>query len=660
MRPRLAAHFAVLTTAILGMSGLPAHATVTAPELVQAQGLNGSSIQVLWSAVPGATSYSVYRDSGSTPIETGASTLATDTGLAPQTNHDYTVTANVDGSVSSPSAPATASTQGVDDTTPPTQPGMISVSRITAISALLTWPMSTDNVGVEGYRILVGPAGALLSDLRDVYTTDAVSSYTLAGLRSGTAYEVAVVALDSAGNLSTARTTTFTSTSMARGKAPLPPTSIVATPFSESRIDLTWGASPSSAVAGYQVTRDGVALPPIDLPVRVRFSDDGLTAGTSHAYTIRAISPTGVLSPASAIKNATTLAAGTVQVARGPYTQAVTASSARVAWWTNVLSQSVVAYGVSSPTTTLTDTVKRLEHVMLVGGLRAGTTYKYLVGDGATSATGSVTTAPAPGTSFSFAAIGDFGGGSGGETQNASLIAAAGTQFVQTLGDNIYPESADPDFAHQLSDYDTHFFRPFQSAFANQAMWPANGNKEYYGSGAWFRAMWTPNNQRWYAYDWGDAHILVLDTNQPFAPGTPQFTFAQNDLSANQSARWRIVVMEQAAYSSSSNPRSDQRRYLAPLFEQEHVALALTGNSHNYERTLPIVNGQKASAGVTWITSGAGGNGFNHFSSAKPSWSAFREDSYYESLRIMVSPNALRMNAVRADTGGTFDTTTIH
>ena len=55
------------------------------------------------------------------------------------------------------------------------------------------------------------------------------------------------------------------------------------------------------------------------------------------------------------------------------------------------------------------------------------------------------------------------------------------------------------------------------------------------------------------------------------------------------------------------------------------------------------------------IMSGAGGNGFNVFQSAAPAYSAFRESSYGEFVKVTVSPTALVVNAVRADTNAVFD-----
>jgi hypothetical protein len=169
------------------------------------------------------------------------------------------------------------------------------------------------------------------------------------------------------------------------------------------------------------------------------------------------------------------------------------------------------------------------------------------------------------------------------------------------------------------------------------------------------------SNHSWYGYDWGDAHILVLDTEQPFAPGTEQYAFAQTDLAAHQTAAFRIVVVHIPPYSSTSANSSSSRvqQQLVPLFQQQRVGLVLSGNSHNYERSQPLIDGVTAGGGITYVVTGAGGNGFNKFTIPAPAWSAFREDAYFEYLRIGVAPAAMRIDAVRADTNAVFDSATI-
>ena len=534
------------------------------------------------------------------------------------------------------------------------------MSSVTASGASLHWAGSSDNVGIEGYRVYRGPQGGGLSLIA---TTDAVTSYSATHLRSGFAYQFGVVAIDASNNLSPMRTTTLTTAASTDTTAPAAPssTSVALKVFSSSRIDVVWGASSSTDVAYYQVYRDGALVGTADLPNSPRFSDNGLNPSTSHRYQVVAVDSAGNHSSATSAKSVSTTAVGVVLISRGPYLSNVTTNSAVVSWWTNVATAgtvSVAAQNVIDPAGTVQ------HHRVTVTGLSPNSSYPYTVNSNGVTQSGTIRTTASPGQTFSFAAIGDFGGGSAGETQNATNIAGADTQFIQTLGDNIYPSAGlpDPNFSTTYSDFDARFYKPFGPAVKSQAFFPANGNKEYYGDGEFWANFPMPGtNHSWYSYNWGDAHILVLDSEQPFATGTDQYNFAQSDLAAHQGDTWRIVALQRPPYSSTSANSSSVpvKQYLVPLFQSEHVNLVLSGNSHNYERTYPLVNGTPTAGGITYVVSGAGGNGFNAFSGTAPAYSAFRESSYYEYAKVTVSPSALTVNAIQASTNSVFDTTTI-
>jgi hypothetical protein len=124
---------------------------------------------------------------------------------------------------------------------------------------------------------------------------------------------------------------------------------------------------------------------------------------------------------------------------------------------------------------------------------------------------------------------------------------------------------------------------------------------------------------------------------------------------------WRIVAMQRPPYSSTSEYSSSvaAQRDLVPLFQVGRVGLVLSGNSHNYERTVPLINGEPASSGgITYVVSGGGGNSFNNFRSTQPPRTAFRQDSFYEFVKVTVSPTTLAVDAVAADTNAVFDSTT--
>src|SRR5215213_10209641 len=642
-------------------SNVLAAQTTNAPALVVAQGLDDMTVQLTWMAVAGAESYNIYR--GGSLLTSQPGTLYNNSSLSPSTTYSYQVSSVVSGVESPLSTSVSAKTQAGKDVSPPTQPGAITVSNITSSSAQLTWASSGDNIHVMGYRVLRGPIGAPLSDLVQITTTEETASYTAANLKSSTSYQFEVLALDASNNLSTARTVIFTTATSSDTTAPAAPSSssVSAKIFSSSRIDLVWAASTSSDVSGYQIFRGGTLVGEVYLPLRRYYSDNGLAPSITYSYQIRTIDSAGNVSALTTSRTGKTTATGSVKIVRGPYLQSTTGVSTRIAWWTNIPAPSVVNYGVNSLSQQVSDPVLTQQHVMLIGTLSAGTTYKYqAVSGNATSATLTFTTAALPGSTFSFAGVGDYGGGSSQETQIAANIANGGTQFVQTLGDNIYPEAADPDFTTRYSDYDARFYAPYAAAMSQQTLWLAGGNHEYYGNEAFWQHIWMPNDERWYSYDWGDAHFLVLDTEQPYTPGTPQYQFAQTDLSANQSKVWRIVVVPRPPYSSLSNNSSSVavRTNLVPLFEQQHVQLVLTGNSHNYERSYPLLGGvPQTSGGVTYIVSGGGGNGLNQFLIGQPSWSAFRQAAY-EHVRVTVSSTSLQIDTI-GETGAIFDSTTI-
>jgi len=88
---------------------------------------------------------------------------------------------------------------------------------------------------------------------------------------------------------------------------PSTPSNLVATPVSQSQIDLTWTASTDaqSGVSTYRVFRSGSL---IGQSATVSFSDTGLAEGTAYTYEVSAVNGTGLESAKSAPVSATTMA----------------------------------------------------------------------------------------------------------------------------------------------------------------------------------------------------------------------------------------------------------------------------------------------------------------------------------------------------------------
>lgn len=537
-------------------------------------------------------------------------------------------------------------------------------SQVTNTSALVTWTKPTTGGSVEGYRIYRGSADTADDQLTLIETIDPNTAYRAVQLRSGYRYKFGVAAIDIHNQEFPIRVGVV-STAASRDRTPpdpVPDGSLLVRPFSQSRIDVDWGRSPSSDLSYYEVFRDGVLVGSVERPFADRYSDNNLLPSSSHSYAITAVDSAGNHSPATVTKSTTTLNPGTSRAVRGPVVSDVTGTAAVVSWWTNI----AIPGSVSVNGARFNDGSGSVQHHMVsISGLAAGTQYPYTVSDGTTGATGSFWTAAPPGATFSFAAIGDFGTGSPSQQKNAANIAAAGTQFLQTLGDNVYPSAGlpDADFSTSVSDFDNRFYRPMEPVLRTQAIFPANGNKEYYADGAFWEHIRMPGqNHSWYSFTWGDAHIVVLDTELSFSPKSQQYAFLADDLAAHQSEKWRIVVFQRPPYSSTSGNSSslNVQQYLVPLFQTSNVALVLSGNSHNYERSFPMINASPVtSGGITYVVSGGGGNPLTAFNAPQPIWTAFRQDRDSEFVDVTVSPDKIVVNTIAADKAAVIDSATI-
>ncbi|MFB7943615.1 discoidin domain-containing protein [Kitasatospora phosalacinea] len=92
------------------------------------------------------------------------------------------------------------------DTVPPSAPGGLRVTGQSDTTVSLAWNASVDDVGVTGYRVLLGDA---------VAAATAATSLTVTGLSPATAYGFTVRALDAAGNVSPASAQVTATTSPA-------------------------------------------------------------------------------------------------------------------------------------------------------------------------------------------------------------------------------------------------------------------------------------------------------------------------------------------------------------------------------------------------------------------------------------------------------------
>jgi chitodextrinase len=172
------------------------------------------------------------------------------------------------------------------DTTVPTPPTDLTAA-LSGDSANLSWGASTDDVGVVGYRVIRN--GAALPG------TVSGTTFTDAGLPAGT-YSYTVVAMDSAGNVSSASnsatvTVAAAEQSPADTTPPTVPTDFTLALRGTNNTELAWSVSTDdTAVAGYKIIRNGTVLQATYL--NPFYGDTSLAPGT-YTYAVAAVDTTG-------------------------------------------------------------------------------------------------------------------------------------------------------------------------------------------------------------------------------------------------------------------------------------------------------------------------------------------------------------------------------
>jgi hypothetical protein len=252
------------------------------------------------------------------------------------------------------------------------------------------------------------------------------------------------------------------------------------------------------------------------------------------------------------------------------------------------------------------ETEARKQHALRIGPLSADTSYRYRLWarGGSLVAEATFTTPPPPATrSVVFAAVSDSGWPDGAEGLVAQAIAASSPapELLLHGGDVIYPHGA-------REGYKPYLFDPFARVLDHLPFFPAVGNHdlETEKGAPWGEAFVTPANnaegsERYYSFDWGDLHVLVLDVcSSVCRPGSASWGFADQDLAAARGA-WKIVVLHTPPYTGGPNgPSTDVIRYLCPVFEARRVDVVLSGHDHCWERFKP-------KGGVLYLVIGGGG-----------------------------------------------------
>ena len=201
-------------TASASTTGAPDGTAPSQPGNLTATASSSSVVNLSWTASTdniGVVGYNVYRNGTliSQPITTpdpNPSTTYNDETAQPSTTYTYAVSAVDAAGNESTKASKSVTTPASQptDTTAPSQPGSLTATAASATQVNLTWTASTDNVGVTGYQITRNGAPT------PIVVSGTTTSYSDTGLTASTTYNYSVVAVDAAGNKSTAATASAT------------------------------------------------------------------------------------------------------------------------------------------------------------------------------------------------------------------------------------------------------------------------------------------------------------------------------------------------------------------------------------------------------------------------------------------------------------------
>lgn len=280
-----------------------------------------------------------------------------------------------------------------------------------------------------------------------------------------------------------------------------------------------------------------------------------------------------------------------VALTRGPVAESVTQRSAIISFRTPAPDHDSVLLENGTRIEAGTGIV----HLARLTGLSPGRRYNYTVeGESRALATGRFRAAPAGASRFTFAVVGDFGSGTSNETAVAALIASWHPDFVLTVGDNAYPLGA-------ASLLDRDIFEPYAAVMRESAWFPALGNHDFKADAGKpeLEAFHSPGKERWYRFTWGNAAVVVLDSDTSVAPGSPQLRFARRELA--RPSCFRFAAWHHPPWEPPGRPLSPGlRRNVVPLVEKDGVQVVFLGHLHAYARSRPRRH-------VVYVAVGTGG-----------------------------------------------------
>jgi hypothetical protein len=316
-----------------------------------------------------------------------------------------------------------------------------------------------------------------------------------------------------------------------------------------------------------------------------------------------------------------------VHITRGPVVTQATGGTAHVAFLTDRAVAPTVridGHDFTGPAGT--------SHRIVVSGLSPGQRYPYDILAGSRRlGGGSLRTDPGPDGSFRAAVFGDYGEGTTAETGVIRLAAGWRPDVLVSTGDNVYL------FAAGGFLLDPNMFGPLLPLLQQVVFVPALGNHDTFldDGKTLLAALDLPGAERYYVQRYGPVAFIVLDSDSPLGPGSPQLAFLKTALKQTQDSCFRVAVFHHPPFSAhSGNIAPVLRRNVVPLLQAGRVQLTLLGHVHDYERSYDR-------KGVTYVVVGTGGAAIGRYPLASIPL-AYHLVGTYGAVQLNVAPHLIK------------------
>jgi hypothetical protein len=243
------------------------------------------------------------------------------------------------------------------------------------------------------------------------------------------------------------------------------------------------------------------------------------------------------------------------------------------------------------------------QHTYTITNLIPSTKYFYRVMVNQEAHAGTFRSAPdANSTSISFFAYGDTRSNPGIHDQvTEAMISEYNNDpdlqsVIIFVGDFVYNGDSESYWDNELFN---HSYQNIQGMLATIPYESCIGNHE--GSGILFQKYFPYPfvSGRYYSFDYGPAHFVVVDQYTSYTSGSAQLSWIENDL-ASTNKLWKFIYLHEPGWSAGGHANNTSvQNYIQPLCVQYGVPILFAGHNHYYARA--IVNN------IQHVTSGGGG-----------------------------------------------------